>query len=130
MYTILNAKPALRPFRPTELGSKYHERQLECWLESSPQVLIEDEPLLVIGRQINSPVGVIDLMALDADTASVIVELKRGASQREAVSQVLEYAAWLSTLDSRDLGRNSRKVSARVGSKCVFERCLAEHVQY
>ena len=47
--------------------------------------------------------GVVDLLALDSNGAGVIIELKRAPSQREAVGQALEYASWLSSLDSIDL---------------------------
>jgi len=48
---------------PFALRSKYLERDLEDWIERSPEVLVGDEPLLIIGRQVDTPVGVIDLLS-------------------------------------------------------------------
>jgi len=96
LYRVLNTEQRLQPFRSTEFGSHYQEKELEDWLEANPQVLVSDEPLLVIGRQVNTPVGSIDLLALDSNGAAVIAELKRAPDQRGAIAQALEYAAWLS----------------------------------
>jgi Holliday junction resolvase-like predicted endonuclease len=95
LYQIKNSDNKLKPFVSSDLGSKYFEKDLEDWLEANPQVLVSDEPLLIIGRQVNTPVGTIDLLALDADGAIVVVELKRAPDQRKSIAQALEYAAWL-----------------------------------
>ena len=99
LYQILNSDNRLKPFRSTELSSRYVEKDLEDWLEENPQVLVSDEPLLIIGRQVSTPVGTIDLLALDAEGAIVVVELKRAPDQRKIIAQALEYAAWLSGED-------------------------------
>jgi Holliday junction resolvase-like predicted endonuclease len=95
LYQIINSDKRLRPFHSSELGSRYLEKDLENWLEANPQVLVSDEPLLIIGRQVSTPVGIIDLLALDAEGAIVVVELKRAPNQRSTIAQSLEYAAWL-----------------------------------
>jgi hypothetical protein len=103
LYRILNDECKLQPFRSTELGSQYQERDLESWIETNPQVMVDDEPLLIIGRQVHTPVGVMDLLALDSEGAGVIIELKRTPNQREAIAQSLEYAAWFSGRDFQDV---------------------------
>lgn len=99
LYQIKNSDNRLKPFHSSGLGSRYFEKDLEDWLEANPQVLVSDEPLLIIGRQVNTPVGVIDLLALDADGAIVVVELKRAPNQRNSIAQALEYASWLSEIN-------------------------------
>lgn len=103
LYRILTTQKYLQPFRAIELGKYYQERDLEDWLELNPQVLVADEPLLIIGRQVNTPVGIIDLLALDVDGTVVIIELKRAPQQREAIAQALEYASWFSELNEVDV---------------------------
>lgn len=98
-YRILKTDHLLQPFRSTPLGDHYHEQHLEDWIELNPQVLVNDEPLLVIGRQVNSPVGVVDLLGLTGDGSGIIVELKRAPNPRDTVAQILEYVSWFSTLD-------------------------------
>lgn len=99
LYRLQTSERRLQPFHSTDLRSRYQEKDLEDWLEVNPQVLVSDEPLLVIGRQVNTPVGIIDLLAVDSEGTVVIVELKRAPDQRGAIAQGLEYAAWLSASD-------------------------------
>jgi len=99
LYQINNSDNRLKPFHSSDLGVHYMEKDLEDWLEANPQVLVSDEPLLIIGRQVNTPVGVIDLLAIDSEGAIVVVELKRAPDQRRTIAQSLEYAAWLSEIN-------------------------------
>lgn len=103
LYKIETSENALQPFRATGLGERHTESSLEDWLEKNPAVLLDEEPLLIIGRQVSSPIGIIDLLALDSSGFGVVIELKRAPSQREAVGQSIEYASWLSTVPSLDL---------------------------
>ena len=58
--------------------------------------------LLVIGRQIHTDFGgVIDLLCLNSDGDTVVVELKKGQTPREVAAQALDYASWV-----RDLSRD------------------------
>lgn len=99
LYRILNDQRLLQPFKALVLGSRYQEQDLENWIEKNPQVLLQDEPMLIIGRQVNTPVGIIDLLGLDSSGAGMIIELKRSPNQREVIAQGLEYVAWLSALN-------------------------------
>jgi hypothetical protein len=72
------------------------EKDLESWIENSPEILGED--LLVVARQLVTPVGRLDLLCIDSDCMPVIVELKRDSTPREAIAQSLDYASWLDTL--------------------------------
>jgi len=121
LYKILTKDRKLQAFRALELGSEYQEKDLEDWIEQNPEVLLGDEPLLMIGRQVSTPVGVIDLLALDSNGSGVIIELKRAPSQREAVSQALEYASWLSSLDTEELIRIAENYLRRSDHQLGFE---------
>ena len=103
IYQLRDSEQQLRVFRSLPFSDHFVERDLESWLEKNPGVLVEDEPLMVIGRQVQTSVGVIDLLAVDTDGAVVVAELKRAPSQREAVSQSLEYAAWVAEQDPASL---------------------------
>jgi hypothetical protein len=76
------------------------EQRLEDWIADAPSMLGMD--LVIIGRQVQTSFGGrIDLLALNRDANCVVLELKRGRTPREAVAQILEYAAW-----TKDLGYN------------------------
>jgi RecB family endonuclease NucS len=73
------------------------ESRLEGFIERDPTIL--GTPLLLIGRQVPTGYGTfIDLLAVDADGALHVLELKRNRTPREVVAQVLDYASWVKTL--------------------------------
>ena len=80
------------------------ESVLEEWLESNPGGILEDGPLLIIGRQVPTDLGKsIDLLGVDREGNVVVVELKRDRTPRDVVAQALEYAAFAAKLDAAAL---------------------------
>ena len=80
------------------------EKEIEDYLEKHIQVL--DKDIFIIGRQV--PTGsktIIDLMGLDRDGNVVIIEIKKGVSAREVISQILEYGVWAENIQYEDLNR-------------------------
>lgn len=75
------------------------EHDLEDWLEKDISLL--DPDLLVIGRQVPTAFGGrIDLLCLDINGDTVVIEIKKGQTPREVTAQALDYASWV-----KDLGR-------------------------
>lgn len=93
----------------TNKKSVDYEKDFENWLENSPHVLFEDDftTVMWIGRQVTATndkyVRYPDLLGINANGDLVIVELKKGKTPREVVAQILEYAAWSSNLNYKDL---------------------------
>ena len=85
------------------------ESHLESWLENSPWALVQEEPILWIGRQTSANVEEStifpDLLGVDSEGNLVIVELKRSKAPREVVAQLLEYAAWAKELSDEEIHR-------------------------
>lgn len=77
------------------------EARLEDWIDSDVSVLSDD--LLVIGRQLETGGGPLDLLCLDRNGDLVLVELKRGKTPRDVVAQALDYAAWVGGLSYEDV---------------------------
>ena len=75
------------------------EQRLEDWLESEISML--DSNLLVIGRQVPTGFGFIDLLCIDNSGDLVVVELKKGRTPREVTAQALDYASWVKDLSSQ-----------------------------
>lgn len=87
------------PFR-----AEHDEKDLERWLEANADAILEDEQLLIIGRQVRTDLGkFIDLLGVDRDGNAVVVELKRNRTPRDVVAQALEYAAYVQQLDADGL---------------------------
>ncbi len=77
------------------------ERHLEDWIAADAALL--QEGLVVVGRQVQVESGPLDLLALDPQGRWVVIEIKRGALNRKAVAQVVDYAACLAELSADDL---------------------------
>lgn len=75
------------------------EERIENWLEKDISLLSNE--LLVIGRQVETGFGgIIDLLCLDSNGDSVIVELKRDKTPREITAQTIDYASWVKDLSN------------------------------
>jgi hypothetical protein len=84
------------------------ERQLESLIQKNPEVVLEGKPLLIIGRQVSTDLGsVIDLLGISASGNTVIIELKKGRTPREVLTQILEYGVWVQTLGYAELNKIS-----------------------
>ena len=65
------------------------EKQLEDYIESDPTIL--GQPLLILGRQVQTTGGPLDLLAMDSTGAVHVIELKRDKTPRDVAAQVLDY---------------------------------------
>jgi len=100
----ITSEEAFKEYVETEFQAKYRESVLEDWLENNPQSIIEDGNLLIIGRQVTTNVGsFIDLLAVDKQGDTAVVELKRDRTPRETLAQALEYASFVEHLDYEQL---------------------------
>jgi len=72
---------------------KHLEKHLEEIVENAPEAFLGMDVLL-IGRQVRTERGIIDLLGLDKDGNTVIIELKRNESTREIISQAISYRSY------------------------------------
>ena len=86
------------------------EQLLEDTLVANPNLLLDG--LKLVGRQMPTEGGPLDLLGVDGDGRLVVFELKRGTLSRDAVAQVIDYA---SDLDDMDLGALADHISERSG---------------
>ena len=77
------------------------ERLLEDALTSRPDLLLPG--LKLVGRQTPTATGWLDLLGVDEDGRLVVFELKKGTLSRDAVSQVIDYASSLNSMDMSGL---------------------------
>ena len=94
---------------------KLREEDLEDWIISDPDLL--GEPLLIIGRQVLIPDirDKIDILALDPQGNSVIIELKRGKLRDPVDMQALRYASYISKWGFNDLEDQARNYFNKMG---------------
>ncbi len=75
---------------------------LESWIVSNPAVI--DHDLAIIGRQVSTKSGPLDLLGIDKLGNLVIVELKRDRLPREALAQAIDYASDVSSWSLEKIG--------------------------
>jgi len=68
---------------------------LEPWIESNPEIV--GAGIAVIGRQVPTKSGPIDLLGIDRSGNPVIIEIKRNRLPREAFAQAVDYASDVAT---------------------------------
>ena len=96
----VESKGGFTEFKALDFSGEHRETTLESWLESNPDSIVEDGRLLLIGRQVSTNFGLsIDLLALDRDGSTVVLELKRDRTPRETLAQALEYGSFVEGLD-------------------------------
>lgn len=77
------------------------EKQLGDWIEKDPSLLRGD--LTIVGRQIRTESGPLDLLALDPLGRWVVIELKAGSVRRETIGQAIDYAACIARMPFQEL---------------------------
>lgn len=81
-----------------------YEKRLEEVIQADCSIVSEPRRWLVIGRQVPTDHGgYVDLLAMDEAGTVIVLELKRGKTDREVVSQVLDYASWVQDLEYEDI---------------------------
>lgn len=70
---------------------------LESWIASNPSII--GSGLVIIGRQVTTKSGPLDLLAIDSSGNTVIIELKRDTLPREALAQAIDYSSDVAELN-------------------------------
>jgi len=91
------------------------ETQIEAAVESAPQLLGVD--VLIVGRQVRTSSGPLDLLAIDAAGHLVVIENKRDRTPREVLAQTIDYAAYVSTLTFEDVATIYQAYRQRFGEE-------------
>ncbi len=88
-------------------GDKHYESQLEEWIHHNPQLIADD--LMMIGRQVVTEGSKrIDLLAVNREGDTVIIELKRGDSPRDLQAQIDEYVSAVESWSEWELEHRTR----------------------
>jgi hypothetical protein len=80
-----------------------YERRLEEWICEDPSILGLD--MIVLGSQINTGFGRIDVLGITREGELVIIEVKRDRTPRDVVAQTLDYASWINALPYEEFER-------------------------
>jgi len=103
LFTIDNNGKFVQ-FEEREFKVENKEIDLEILLENNPEYFFDNSKILVIGRQVTTNLNTfIDLLGVDQYGNTVVIELKRGKTPRETLSQLIEYASFIDNLDYEQL---------------------------
>lgn len=111
---------------PLKASSIGFEKQVEDWIEQDPTLLRGG--LTIVGRQLWTEAGPLDLLALDPLGRWVVIELKAEMVRRQTVAQALDYAACISDMPFDELCRKAdeylklRKLSLRTLPGGIFRK--------
>jgi hypothetical protein len=100
---------------------------LESWVSSNPDIIGED--LIIIGRQIQTKSGPLDLLALDRSGNLVVVELKRDKLPREVLAQAIDYASDISSWSLDRLSEICTKFTGKSLEDCISESFPEENLE-
>ncbi len=84
---------------------------LEPWLASNPEIIASD--IVLIGRQVMTKSGPIDLLGIDKSGNTVIIEIKRDELPRESLAQAIDYASNVAGWSPQQLGEQCAKYTKK-----------------
>ena len=89
----------------SQIKSKRLEREddLQRWIAEDPEIIGLET--LVIGREVNTGFGRIDVLGLDQLGNLIVIECKRDRTPREVIAQLLDYGSWIASLNTSDIRR-------------------------
>jgi hypothetical protein len=117
LWSVQERDGSLRAVGLDEVANTETENHLEELLVGSPDLLLPG--LVLIGRQLPTEGGPLDLLGVDQDGRLVVFELKRGTLTRDAVAQVLDYASDLAEKGFEEVARLVEKHSGHRGIQAI-----------
>lgn len=78
-------------------AGKREVQDLEKWIKNNPIILGQE--ILIIGEQVRTKSGPLDLLGIDKSGNLIIIELKRDKLPREVIAQALDYVSDISSWD-------------------------------
>lgn len=84
---------------------------LEPWIESNPEIISTD--IVIIGRQVMTKSGPLDLLGFDRSGNLVVIEIKRAELPREALAQAIDYASDISEWTTDKIGEVCSEYSGK-----------------
>lgn len=103
LFTI-DKKGKFVQFKEQDFKEENKEIDLENLLENNPEYFFENTKILIIGRQVTTNLNTsIDLIGIDGQGNTVVIELKRDKTPRDTLAQLIEYASFVDNLDYEQL---------------------------
>jgi hypothetical protein len=127
------AKGLLRDVSPKQyMEEQISEKILEEFLEYKLQALDSRLTLLPAGRQYQTLVGPIDLLAKDKNGSYVVIELKKGRAADRVFGQLCRYMGWVGQHLKGAKGKPVRGiiVGAKIDAKLMYAIRASDPARY
>jgi hypothetical protein len=92
---------------------KLKEKRIEEWVATKPKLLFSDADAVMVISQELAGEPQADLLAVDSQGNLIIIEIKRHASDRSTVGQLLDYASCLAEWDYEAFHERYRSYTGR-----------------
>ena len=92
---------------------------LEEWITTNPEIIRPG--LLIIGRQVQTRSGPLDLLAINRDGNLIIIELKRDQIPRLALAQAIDYASDIASWSVDRLSETCVKFTGKSLEEALIE---------
>ncbi len=79
------------------------EKHLEDWVVYDPSMV--QIGLIIVGRQLKTDAGILDLLAIDKAGHWAVIEVKRGTVSDQTVTQAIRYASYITEIPGKDLAK-------------------------
>ncbi len=100
------------------------EMHLEDWIAEDSSLL--EAGLTVVGRQVYTAGGPLDLLAIDLRGRWVVIEIKRGRVRRDTIVQAIDYASCIVEMDADELRLKTDPYLKKnpVGGLCTLDEVM------
>lgn len=101
------------------------EFEIHDFIEKHPDILGKD--IFIIGREVKTDdSSFIDLLGLNSQGNTIIIEIKKEQTPRKVIGQILEYAEWISTSIGSDELNKIAKIKHLSGFSSLWEKYKSE----
>lgn len=107
------------PPRQLPEGQLPSELALHEMIKAAPELLSAE--WMLIGSEVHTYGGRLDLLAIAPDGSLVLIELKRDRTPREVVAQALDYATWVQKLQPTEVAEVYRSYSGGGDLAAAFQ---------
>jgi len=114
LFTVDPSKKTSAPLSVRSASDlRLKEKDIEKWMAENPSLLFTSpEAVLIIGQERGGE-PMADLLAVDSQGTLIVIEAKRGSSDRSTVGQLLDYAAKLSQSSYDDFNKRWQRRDAK-----------------
>ena len=100
--------------------NRKEKQHLEEWITNEPSILGDE--ILLIGRQVKTKFGkFLDLLGMDKDGNTIIIELKRGKTDQNTLAQAIGYASEIAEWDFNKLNEECTEFQKKDLTHCLNE---------